>query len=378
MAEHRILILSSSTGGGHDMRADALSQWLNKLHDGKVLVERWQILEESSAIDRLGVWLYNQIQRFFPLAHHFYFNCLELLGLHRQLIGIRNKSKWRKKARAFQPDTIVSTHAHLNHGYFKLLKEALAPHSSRCLIYCGEMHGGYGFSRHWVNPKADAFIAAVPACAEAAEGAGMPKDRIHTSGFLLKPSFYEEEDKPPDLNTILGESLRGPVVLLGTGANGANNHRRVLRHLDAVPVPVNFIALCGHNQQAYQFLKSLDIAPHRVIPLEYQNNMAALLRAVDLAFIRPGSGTTSECIHCHCPVLFNGLGGVMPQERLTLLGVQRIGIEPVVLRRASQFGDVIGKVLCSEKRDPLNDQKRAFISFHPGGQPEDIVRKVIK
>jgi len=377
MQKHRILILTSSTGGGHDMRADALSEWLETLEADKVVVERWQVLEESSLLDRFGVQLYNRIQRDCPWAHHFYFNFLEYLGLHRRLLGIRGKRKWRARARAFRPTVVVSTHAHLNHGYFRLLAEALAPEAPRCLTYCGELHDGYGFSRHWVNPKADGFIAAVPASANAARLGGMPKDRIHTGGFLLKPSFYNHETEPPTIEDLVGAPLKRPIVLLGTGANGANNHLRILRQLADLEAPVVFLALCGHDQRSYVTLQSLNIAPHRVVPLAYQSKMADLLRAVDLAFIRPGSGTTSECIQCQCPILFNGIGGVMPQERITLRGIHNIGVKPVVVRSPRAFGATLAGLLNHQSGQTLRQQSNCFRAFQSDKQPEAIVRKIL-
>ena len=359
------------------MRADALSQWLEKLHGDKVVLQRWQALEESSALDRFGVRLYNQIQRRWPLAHHLYFNFLEYLGLHRLALGIRGKKRWREKARKFRPDVVVSTHAHLNHGYFSMLRDALAPNPPRCLIYCGELHGGYGFSRHWINPKADTFIAATPASADAAYYAGMPRERIHKGGFLLKPIFYEQENSNIPLEELVVERLKSPIVLLGTGANGANNHADILEYLGGLETPVSFLALCGRNQEAYDRLKRLDIAPHRVIPLGYQEEMPTLLRRVDLAFIRPGSGTTSECVHCHCPLLFNGIGGIMPQEGVTLRGVREMGLPTLVVKRATRFGTVLAELL-DPCRHELERQKEVFASLQADGGPEEIVREILR
>ena len=41
-----------------------------------------------------------------------------------------------------------------------------------------------------------------------------------------------------------------------------------------------------------------------------------ILRSVDVAFIRPGREQRSECIVSQCPIVFNGLGGLMPQEQI--------------------------------------------------------------
>ncbi|NBB80127.1 MAG: UDP-N-acetylglucosamine--LPS N-acetylglucosamine transferase [Verrucomicrobia bacterium] len=385
MTARRLLILSSSTGSGHDMRAAALVQWVERLRGSEVGTRRYQALEESSTLDRFGVNLYNWIQRHCPWAHHIYFNFLEIAGLHRKVSHLRGKERLLAVIHDFRPDVVVSTHAHLNHAYFEAIRRAMQPDPPRCLTYCGELHGSYGFSRHWVNPQADGFIAAVPSCAEAALARGMPKERVHLGGFLLKPAFYLKPDQatetPP--HPSLFESLpadrpEGPLVLLGTGANGANNHLAILRSLDELKKPVTVIALCGRNAAVQAQLKNLACPPHTVVPLGYRDDMHDLLRAVDLAFIRPGTGSTCECIQSGCPILFNGIGGVMPQERITVHYMRTLGLEPQVVRRPAQFASALEKLLFQkEAKSMLGGQKEAFRHVNRGLTPAGIVAEVL-
>lgn len=356
------------------MRADALAQWIHQLRGEAILVRRWQALEESSALDRFGVQLYNWIQKHLPRAHHLYFNFLEGAALHKSAARLRGRTRLATAVREFSPDVVVSTHAHLNHGYFDAIRQALQPKPVRCLTYCGELHGGYGFSRHWVNPQADGFIAAVPACAEAARALGMPESRIVTGGFLLNPAFYDEKASAPDDELA---ALTPPRILLGTGANGANNHPALLRHMTNISQPVTVVALCGRNAKALTALKSPDCHPHRLHPLGYRKDMARLLCSVDLAFIRPGTGTTSECIRLGCPILFNGIGGLMPQEGITLRYLRSLGLEPTVVRHPREFAPALEKLL-DPSNDALTRQRDCFRKINADLSPAAIVEEVLR
>jgi hypothetical protein len=64
---------------------------------------------------------------------------------------------WLKDVSLFDPKIVVSVHAHLNHGYIDLLKEQIYERL-KVVIYCGELADGVGFSRHWINQKADLFL----------------------------------------------------------------------------------------------------------------------------------------------------------------------------------------------------------------------------
>ncbi len=364
------------------MRARALAAWFAKVHGpDAVEVRQWQVLEESSDVDHFGVKLYNWIQRCCPRVHHIYFNFLEWAGLHRGRLRGGVARRFRARLNDFRPDVVVSVHAHLNHAYFAEAK-AWGGGKIRCFTYCGELEGGYGFSRHWVNPKADGFIAAVDACGRAAHRLGMPTERITVGGFLLQPSFYERSaESVADLRMRLWGDCQGrPVLLLGTGANGANQHKRVLAALADTGVALVVVALCGRNEATRrEILRCRDQwSGLRVIPLAYREDMADILRSVDLAFIRPGTGTTSECVRSVCPILFNGLGGVMPQERITVRFLKHCGY-PVELARsprecARRVQRMLGVSPGSGGTVPRFTVEREILaSINPGLRPERVL-----
>lgn len=69
MSKLRILVLTSSTGGGHDARAEAFAEWCFQLYRHDVDVRIEQMLEASSLFYRSGVNLYNWIQKKSPWLH---------------------------------------------------------------------------------------------------------------------------------------------------------------------------------------------------------------------------------------------------------------------------------------------------------------------
>ena len=46
--------------------------------------------------------------------------------------------------------------------------------------------------------------------------------------------------------------------------------------------------------------------------------MHLFLQVSDMVVTRGGTTTCSEALHFECPIIFNGIGGVMPQEKLTV------------------------------------------------------------
>ncbi|MEM6885564.1 MAG: UDP-N-acetylglucosamine--LPS N-acetylglucosamine transferase [Verrucomicrobiota bacterium] len=335
----KVLILSSSTGSGHNMRANALSVWAEKEKPGDWEVKIHYPLETGHRLYAVGVETYNVIQRNAPWAHHLYFNYLELAAMHRNPDRILNADAFMETIRNEKPDLIVSVHGHTNHGFFELARRALPDHPPVCVTYCGEIFGGYGLCKHWINPLADHFIGAVPEICEAAiRDHNMPEEKTHCGGFLLRPPFYH-----PPLNEseqrqfILDELKLDPdqfTLLLSTGDAGANNHVQFLNALEAASLPIQVIALCGRNQETFEKITGWSTGARErkvsVTPLAYRKDMHRLMQSVSAIVARPGTGATCESILSCCPIIHNGMGGIMPQEWITVKYCRSHGISHTI------------------------------------------------
>ena len=132
MSKLRILVLTSSTGGGHDARAEAFAEWCFQLYRHEVDVRIEQMLEKSSVVNRTGVRLYNRIQRAAPWLHRVLFAFVELLSyLNRRRVTF-GAGYYLEVLRDYQPHLVLSVHDCLNRGYFQLARQTLGAEKVRC------------------------------------------------------------------------------------------------------------------------------------------------------------------------------------------------------------------------------------------------------
>ena len=313
----KLLILSASTGGGHDMRAFALQYWWKKLG---LKAEVYHPLESGSALYRFGTELYNFIQKKAPWAHRFYFCFLEHANLHRSTKTLIGKKKFISFLGDCKPKIIVSMHAHLNHAYLDIAKKHIP--NLKFVIYCGEFADGDGFSRHWINPKADLFTGPFTSTCSAAKKYGMPESKLKKGGFLLRKAFYEKNkfEKVDKLLKSFGINPSAKFILLGTGANGTNNHPLIYQKLVSLSKTHDYkqvVALCGKNHGTMKRLLEYEgenAIKLIALPEVDAESMAALLSQASCLLARPGAGLSAEAIAMGTPVIFNLCGGVMPQE----------------------------------------------------------------
>ena len=323
MSKLRILVLTSSTGGGHDARAEAFAEWCFQLYRHEVDVRIEQMLEQSSVVTRTGVTFYNRIQRAAPWVHIWFYTVVELLSyLNRRRVTF-GAGYYTRVLREYRPHLVFSVHDCLNRGYFQLARQVLGADQVRCATYCGEFSGGWGYSRNWIEPTVDLYISRTPTARDFAVKKGIAPEKTRVRGNLMPPRAYLELVAPEERAAFrehkLGLRPDLFTVFLATGGNGANNHFDLLPALVRRADKCQAIVICGKNKQVYHDLVHWRANhPEFNCYLEgYSEIVHLLIQVSDVIVTRGGTTTCAKALHYQCPIIFNAFGGIMPQEELT-------------------------------------------------------------
>ena len=241
----RVLIFTSSGGTAHDAAAYALKAWLQRWDpEGEVWVEH--VLENASIFTRAGVALYNWIQRHGPWMHQIYWRVVEWEDVTKPGTLLAGRFYVIRLLRRLKPDLLISTHPHINRGHFDLAQRVLP--GLRCITCCTELEGGFGFSRNWLTRRAEAFWTLSQEVSDDVRRRGYRRLPAPALGPLFDPAFEEALEEP--LPGAAPDQL--PLLVLGAGANGANNHIRLLEALQPLAGTIKVVALCGRRQAAFR------------------------------------------------------------------------------------------------------------------------------
>src|SRR5665213_3506373 len=258
MSSLRILVLTSSTGGGHDARAAAFAEWCFQLYRHDVDVRIEQMLEKSSVINRTGVNLYNRIQKAAPWMHKIFYAVVEMLSVLNGRTVTLGRRYYLQVLKEYRPHLVFSVHDCLNRGHFQLAVQVLGADHVRCATYCGEFAGGWGYSRNWVEPTADLYISRTPTARDYAVKRGMPVEKTLVRGNLMLPVAHTEVIEPGERGTFrehrLGLRPDLFTVFLATGGNGANNHLELLPALACHAQRCQAIVICGRDTETFNQL----------------------------------------------------------------------------------------------------------------------------
>lgn len=316
-------MLTSSTGGGHDARADAFAEWCFQLYRHEVEVRIEQMLERSSVVNRTGVQLYNWIQRSVPGAHKLFFAVVELLSVINRRRVVFGRRYYVEVLQEFKPHLVLSVHDCLNRGYFPLARKVLGRDRVRCATYCGEFSGGWGYSRNWIEPTVDLYLSRTATANDFAVKCGIPRERSRVRGLLMQPHAHLDVFTPVERRAFLTRKLglRADrfTVFLATGSNGAHNHFDMLPALVRHGDRMQAIVICGKNRQAYnELLHWRALHPEFNCYIEgFSEIVHRLMQVSDVIVTRGGTTTCAKALFFECPIVFNAFGGIMPQEQLT-------------------------------------------------------------
>jgi processive 1,2-diacylglycerol beta-glucosyltransferase len=193
----------------------------------------------------------------------------------------------------------------------------------RCVTYCGEFSGGWGYSRNWIEPSVDLYFSRTPTARDFAVKSGIAPEKSRVRGNLMLPRSVLETITPEERGALRVKrfGLRPDLftVFLATGGNGANQHLQLLPALVKHADRVQAIVICGKNKESYNELVHWRANhPEFNCYLEgYSEVVHLLIQASDVIVTRGGTTTCAKALHFRCPIIFNAFQGIMPQEQLT-------------------------------------------------------------
>lgn len=380
MSKVRILVLTSSTGGGHDARAEAFAEWCFELYRHDVDVRIEQMLEKSSVVNRAGVNFYNRIQKAAPWIHRLFYAFVEILSFLNKKSVSFGRGYYLRVIGEYKPHLVFSVHDCLNRGYFQMARSRLGAANVRCATYCGEFSGGWGYSRNWIEPTVDLYFSRTPTARDFAVKKGIPVEKTLVRGSLMPPQSFVEIIAPGDLGAFrqnrLGLQQDLFTVFLATGANGANNHLELLPELLPHAKRCQAIVICGHNKETYNRLVHWRaVHPEFNCHLEgYSETVHLLMQASDAIVTRGGTTTCAKAIHFRCPIIFNAFGGIMPQEELTWKFF-RNGASSPKIECAADFAAVIRAWLSDPKLYQIVREK--FLKLRYEEDPTILIDELV-
>lgn len=388
-----VLILTASTGGGHNRAASALKTYISD-NDPQVNVEVIDALEEcSSALNYTVVQGYKALVTLTPSLFGAMYKSSDKKSPLSETVNViyqQCAKKLQPKIEELAPDVIISCHPFAG-AIFGYMNEQSDHHIPLITIVTDFLP-----HRSYISGGIDAYITASSRAKDIlADKYEIDRDSIFDYGHPVFDRFYEGNGrKREEVLDELGFDKDKLTVLIMAGSFGVTDILEIYENLLNIDVDYQIIVITGRNQRLYDAFERLLNDEKEIVTEEepellkrygddtvlrflyeqselvkekltqtffpttenhkptklffFINNVDDYMHASDLIVTKPGGLTTSESIACALPmVVFKAYPG-QEEQNAALLVENNIG---VILEKSGDAADTVGDLL--KNRDKL-------------------------
>ena len=319
----KVLIISASTGGGHNRAARAIKEELESRTIDNMSIE-CEIVDSlklvNNTMDKVISRGYEKSALYTPKAYGSVYRFSETT------IASKNEFKTNPltslMARKFKhllnestPDLIIGTHPFpmialstlkknnnihslsRSESFYKSTKVDIPPMISVLTDYTTHST--------WIQNEIDYYIVGHEYVKELLVYEGVDSEKVKAFGIPVEKSFLSHRDRETVL-TELGLSPEKLTVLLMGGSFGAGNIKETLEDLIAIDRDFQILVITGRNEHLKDKLsKMLDSTIHNknICLLGYTNKMNDILASIDVLISKPGGLTTTEALLNDVPMI---------------------------------------------------------------------------
>lgn len=298
----KVLILSCSTGGGHNAAGRAIEQALKLRGHEAVMMDPYELKsrELAKTVGDVYVKTVQHVPRIFGGVY-------QLGNLVRKIPGkspvylanIRMANRLQRYCTEGGFDAVIMPHlfpaeimTYLKRHDMPVPLSVFVATDYTCIPFTEETDCDY-----YIIPAED-LISEFSSW-------GIRKDRLAPLGIPVGPEFAEETDKG-EAKRRLGLKEDTHYLVLSGGSMGAGDMNRLVgllaARLEKKP-DWDIIVICGSNRELYRELETEYGEDTRIILIGYTNHMADYMRSSDIFMTKPGGLSSTEAAAVGVPLV---------------------------------------------------------------------------
>ncbi|NHN35015.1 MGDG synthase family glycosyltransferase [Paenibacillus agricola] len=308
MPNEKVLILYSNYGDGHQQAARAIHDSLSKNHPSAniFLMDFMQLVHPyTHPIIR---YLFVQGIKNFPDVYGFVYNKTRTLNNLSLLLKKFNRMGMRRLLKLIQtlnPSVVVSTFP-LAAGAMSILKSNGLTNVPTTTVITDHTDHSY-----WVYPFTNRYIVGSETVKQGLLKYDIPHNRITITGIPIRSEFMEGYDRIALIKKHGLDPQLPTLLLMGGGCGIIRDSATLAKAFEALPVTIQWIVICGHNQKLKQHLEEIcSLSKHSVHIKGFVEYVHELMAVSDVMVSKPGGLTISEALAMELPmIVFNPLPG---------------------------------------------------------------------
>ena len=328
--QKKVLIMSASTGGGHNRAARAIKEALtNKSVNGITIdceiIDSLKIV--NGTMDKLISRGYEKSAKYTPKAWGGVYKLTETNLISRNefkdnpLTSLVSR-KLKKLIDIKKPDLIIGTHPFPMIALSTLKRNSISYANNESNTFTESLHKYYenlnipplvtvltDYTTHsaYIQNEIDYYIAGHEYVKELLIEDGIDSDKIKPYGIPVEKSFLSHRDRAVVLSELNLDPNKFTVLLMG-GSFGAGSIKDTLSELISIDRDFQIIVVAGRNKSLKDKLDKTialnqDNIDKKICVLGFTDKMNDLLASVDILVSKPGGLTTTESLLKEVPMI---------------------------------------------------------------------------
>jgi len=299
--KEKILILTGNYGDGHIQVAQALHDAIQISHPSAepVIFDFMEWVHPYS--NQFSRFIYLQGVKKFPQVYGFLFQKtrkVNKLSMCLKTILTTGVGRMVKLLEEVQPSVVVST--------FPLAAAVMSKVKSLGLTDIPTVTTITDHTDHscWIYPFTDQYIVGSSTVRDSLIKLGVEENRIAHTGIPIRQQFSQSFQREEIFEKYGLDSHMPTILVMGGGCGMIGDGNSTIQEINALPMPIQIIIVCGHNEKLrLQLQEKLKDSKHRIHLTGYINYVHELMAISDLMITKPGGVTTFEAIAMELPML---------------------------------------------------------------------------
>ncbi len=292
----KVLILSSSTGGGHNAAALALKAQLDFMQIPTLFLDilKFAPANTSSVISKL----YSKTTVKTPALFGLLYKAGGLISTPKfKSIIYGANTLYTKKLITYliqeKIDTVICTHL------FSAQAITYITHHTDLPIKTYAVATDYTCIPFWEDCEMDAFFIPHEELLQEFKNHGIKACTLVPIGIPVHPDFLKPRSQQA-AKANLGLDPHKPLISIMCGSMGFGPIKPLIIHLTKNLKDVNFFIVCGHNDQLYTELNHLG---NHIYVKKFIDYSPLLMKASDILLTKPGGLTSTEAVVSLTPLV---------------------------------------------------------------------------
>ena len=295
----KIMILTASTGGGHNSAARAIVQAFEEKECKAIKIDG--IRAVSSVLDKIISDGYESSAKYTPKTYGKLYKLTDTQYLgdeHAVIINTLFKRGIKQLIREEEPDLIIGTHP------FPLMAAAKLKVKGKIQVPLMAVLTDYTTHASWVRPGIDKYVVGADDMKFLLEEEGAKREQVHPLGIPVNPGFLDYGNLD-EVKRDLKLKDRFTILLMG-GSFGAGDMEDFLEELLQLQGKYQIVAVAGRNKTLKAKMEKMAKVrgfEDKVRVLGFTSLVSELMTISDVLVTKPGGLTTTEAILKNIPIV---------------------------------------------------------------------------